>query len=139
MYRFFDNDRRSHWFGAVLVSWVGIYIFLMLVLHKEMKFPAGLLSIIVGIGCLMNLVVTPTLFSARRIRPQRVGNVPRIANAILVQFTITGAAAVLCLLYMLPSSASTRHFEWIFLSVWVFYGVVGLVVVHFVFRGKSKS
>jgi hypothetical protein len=95
-----DNDRMSHWFAGVLLSWTGMFLLLgLLVFHLWLKVSIAKIANFSGICCVVQLAITPWLFHARstpqnppgRIR-ERVGALSVLFSAVSLLFFTTSDA-----------------------------------------------
>jgi heme/copper-type cytochrome/quinol oxidase subunit 2 len=137
----FDNDRLSHWFAGAVFGWIGWSLLLFIpIFHLWLRFSIAKILVAVGIGCAIQLAVTPWMFSARATPQNPRGKVARLAAAAIVWLTVW----LLLLSYYLqrgwPSSSSAQLFRACMFGTIIVFGLIGLALVAAVSsRRRNKS
>ena len=123
-----DTDRLLHWFICAVLGWVMIFLLgSFLVFHVWLKVPSPKIVTFTGICCVVQLAITPWLFSLRSTRQNPSGRTVQRGAAITPLFT---TAAILFFSYLRrswPDDIETRRFTSITIIVSLLFGAAGLV------------
>jgi hypothetical protein len=134
----FDNDRLSHWFAGSVLTWAAIFLFWgVLVFHCWLKVSIATIAMFVGLGCAVQLVITPWLYSARATRQNPEGRRCRRAAAMIVWMSAT---ALLLFCYMpltLVGDKDSRQFSTIAFIMIVGLAFTALVIVGLISRRRK--
>jgi hypothetical protein len=113
---------------------VGLPIF-----HLWLRVPLPKIAMFAGICCVVQLGVTPWLFSARATCENPSGRVAQRAMAVTVLFS----GIALLLFYYLrlswPDDTETRRFAAIALSLTVGVGIVAVIAVYVLSRRRKDG
>jgi hypothetical protein len=124
----FDNDRLSHWFAGALFSWVMMFLlFGIPIFHLWLRVPVATIATFIGICCLLQLAITPWLFSARVTRLNPSGRVAQRGMAVTV---LSSMIALLFFYYLWrgwPQDTETRQFTAIAVGGTILFAIFKLV------------
>jgi len=136
----FDNDRLSHWFAAVLCTWLFMFLFWgVLVFHLVFKVPLFTITGFTAIACAMHLAFTPWMFTARATVQHPRGHFAQTASAVILWLTLE------CLLFFYfiqrpwPEDPGSRFFREIIFTVIVSLSLLALVSVAIISRRRNAS
>lgn len=134
---FFNNDRLSHWLIGNLLGWVVCSILLFIpLLHWVLGVPMSIIVTSASIGCGIQLLVTPWLFSARSTKENQAGNVLRRSAAVIVWITTTILLFFWYVQRFWPENSEKQSFEVIAYSMTIAAGVIGLIAVGIISRAR---
>jgi hypothetical protein len=134
----FNNDRLSFWLGGTLVAWTVCCLCVFLpVGHFLFGASMGKIVVVASIGCLLQLLFTPWLFSARATAENPEGNVVQRSAAVIGWVTLTALLFFYYLQRGWPRDANAQMFRVCLFGTTIVLGVVGLLVVRVVFRRRT--
>jgi hypothetical protein len=136
----FDNDRLSNWVAGAVLTWILMFLLWGLLLFQiVLKVPTATIGTFCCLGCVMQMAITPWLFSARATPQNPKGLYLRRALAITVWFTGIGLLFCYFLQRGLPKDADSGLFVAIAYGVTASFGVVCLVAVGMLSRRRKHS
>jgi NADH:ubiquinone oxidoreductase subunit 6 (subunit J) len=135
-----DNDRVSHWLAGAVCSWSAFYLLVCIpIFHLWLKAPVAKIAVYVGACCVVQLMATPWLFSARATPQNPVGNVALRSKVVVVWLSLTS----ILLMYIgqrgLPTTRENTELRLIMFGTPVLLGLVGLVTVAIRFRERKAE
>lgn len=85
-----NNDRLSHWCLGIFFSWIVCFLlFGIPIFHLWLGFSITKITISLGICCVVQLAITPWLYSSRSTPQNPDGLVGRRTAAVFVWFSLT--------------------------------------------------
>jgi DMSO/TMAO reductase YedYZ heme-binding membrane subunit len=136
----FDNNRLSHWLASALITWVLIFLIWALpIFHLWLRVPTSKVAMYTAFCCMMQLVITPWLFSARATDQNPRGQVGRRAAALTVLFT---GIALLLFCYIplsLHKDPDTRLFATISFTMTLLLALAALTAARMISRRHGGS
>lgn len=86
-----NNDRLSHWLAGAFLTWALIFlIWAFPIFHWWLDVPTVRIATYIGLCCVVQLAVTPWLFTARATRENPCGLVGQRAGALIIFFSVIG-------------------------------------------------
>lgn len=132
-----NNDRLSHWCVGALLTWaLGFLLWGILVFHFWLGVPVAKIAAFTGIGCALQLAITPWLFSARATLQNPTGKVTRRYAAVVVWISLTIVLFVYFIQRGQPKNPELRE---ILFGTPIVAGAVALIVVGAISRSRRKS
>ncbi|MGA7157239.1 MAG: hypothetical protein WBY53_10345 [Acidobacteriaceae bacterium] len=132
-----NNDRLSQWFLGTLLAWIIWSLLLFIpIFHLGVGFPISKIIISASIGCVMQFIFTPSLFSARATPQNPTGKIVRRSITVIVWLTLTALLFSYYLQRSWPRSSDEQTFRMCLFGTIIVVGMVALIGVCIVSRQK---
>jgi len=87
---FLNNDRLSHWYVGILLSWIVCFLlFGIIIFHLWLGFSIVRIAVSVSICCGVQLIILPWLYSARVTSKNPGGLIGQRTAAVCVWLSLT--------------------------------------------------
>jgi hypothetical protein len=132
-----NNYRISHWCAGALVAWTGAFVLFGLpIFYLWLEIPIKTIAAFFLMLCVVQLAVTPWLFSARSTPQNPVGNLFRRRAAVIVWFSLNGLVLAYFMLRGSPPDAGARA---IFIGLPVVLGTGALIALALISSRKRAK
>jgi hypothetical protein len=134
-----ENNRISQWFIGALLAWTlcSLVVFIP-IFHLLLGFPIEKIVVSASIGCVVQLVFTPWLFSARATPQNPNGKVARRSAVVVVWLTLTALLFFYYIQRSWPSSSDARIFRICLFGTTIAAGIVALIAIGIVSRKQDR-
>ena len=134
-----NNNRLSHWFAAAVLVWTALLFFLFIpTFHWLLGFSIVKIAASAGIGCAVQLAVTPWFLSARPTDQNPSGNVTQRAIAAIVWSSLSALLFFYYISRNWPNDVHARQFRDILFGTTIVFGVVCLIIVGLISRKRGR-
>jgi hypothetical protein len=121
----FNNERLSYWFASVLLSWAAMFCLLVFpVFHLWLGVPNSRLVTFTSICCVLQLVITPWLFSARPTPQEPNGRFTQRAIAVMTLFSLISLVFFYFIRQTWPEDIEMRRFTTMAMILSIPFGLV---------------